>query len=169
LGRINGSNSKSWVRPTKICYTKIIFTSRPPRSCVHSHHAMFVGNTVGTNALKLYSFLLCHDPHSVNCDNLCSRTPIENVKMETCTKFQEEDKTLRLWGCIVPCNKVHKNMWMIMSYIDVNLLKNLVWSTQQLQSLDSKHDCNHLTGVYKSQTWPSLSLKVFIWSWKPKP
>jgi hypothetical protein len=110
LGRINGSNSKSWVRPKKIRDKKIISTSRPPRSCVHSHHAMFVGNTVGTNALKLYSFLLCHDPHSVNCDNLCSRTPIENVKIETCTKFQEEDKTLRLWGCIVPCKKVHKNM-----------------------------------------------------------
>jgi hypothetical protein len=110
LGRGDGNNSKSWVRPKKNRGTKFISTSRPPRSCVHSHHAMFVGNTVDKNALKLYTFWLCHDPHSVNCDNLCSKTPIKNVKIEICTKFQEEDKTLRLWGYIMPCKKVHKNM-----------------------------------------------------------
>ena len=31
--------------------------------------------------------------NSVNCDNLPSRTPIENVKIEICTKFQEEKFT----------------------------------------------------------------------------
>jgi len=105
------NNSKSWVSPKKNRDTKFISTSRPRSSCVYSHHAMIVDNSVGTNALKLYSFLLCHDPHSVNCDNLPSRTPIENVKIEICTKFQDKDKRLWVRSYTVPCRKVHKNMW----------------------------------------------------------
>jgi len=47
--------------------------------------------------MELQSFSVSRSA-SVKSDNLCSRTPIENAKIETCTKFQEENKTLRVRG-----------------------------------------------------------------------
>jgi len=40
--------------PKKIRHTKFIFTLRPSRSCIYFHHAVFTGNSVGTNAMELH-------------------------------------------------------------------------------------------------------------------
>ena len=124
--------------PKKNRDTKLISTSRPPRSCVYSHHAMFVGNSVGTNALKLYSFLLCHDPQSVNCDNLPSRTPIEHVKMKSAPNFKKKTKDEECEVTQCHAEKITKICGLNFHYTCINMYVNYTWRKHKLLSRATK-------------------------------
>ena len=74
---MNWNNSKSRLSSNKIRYTKFISTWRPPRWCVYSYHAAFVGNSAGTNAPKLIDNFKWETPDLVSS---VSRLPGRRLK-----------------------------------------------------------------------------------------